>query len=122
MAAPGVRRRTTIAPRPDNQESASRARARSDIERRPGRRKGDTRMRVVYCTGPCGLCRVPFPFSPDLVPTRLEGAVDEPLCEACVRGLNELRVAAGEPPIVPLPGAYPRPEAEAEEAEAMVFA
>jgi hypothetical protein len=65
---------------------------------------GESGVLVVY--GVCIACSGAFWYDPELVPsTRVEGD-KEPVCSACVEGLNRKRIAAGLDPVLVLPGAY----------------
>jgi hypothetical protein len=64
---------------------------------------------VGYMTaiGPCISCGRIFSFNPDLVPssTAITGQ-REPVCEGCMKIINEKRKAMGLEPFEILPGAY----------------
>lgn len=72
-------------------------------------------MGYVFVMAPCLLCKQPFSFNPNFVPSikvNSEGKSDpngkrEPICQTCHTRANEARKAAGvEPWPEPLPGAY----------------
>lgn len=65
---------------------------------------------VMVAIGPCGNCQLLFVFDPDLVPSLTIEGVRVPFCERCINRANASpeRRAAGLPPIVPMPGAYPK--------------
>jgi hypothetical protein len=84
-------------------------------------------MGFITCIAPCFICKMPFSFNPDLVPSLTilngrqvdpgtPGGVKEPFCLDCITKANVIRNAKGMPPLVPLPGAYdPQPETFADE-------
>jgi hypothetical protein len=63
-------------------------------------------MGYMYVMGPCFSCKRIFTFSAERVPSLVVNGEREPICEACIRRANPVRVANGLEPIVPLPGAY----------------
>jgi hypothetical protein len=63
-------------------------------------------MGYVFASGPCFVCGDVFSFSAERVPSIIVDDVRRPICSDCVEVVNREREAAGNPPIVPLPGAY----------------
>ena len=54
----------------------------------------------------CYLCHEPFSYHPNKVPSVRVNGKREPICETCIRMVNEARVARGLEPFPILPGAY----------------
>lgn len=63
-------------------------------------------MGVVLCTSACIGCGRIFSYNPMRVPSVTVKGSREPICEACVKRVNPMRIANGLPPIIPLPDAY----------------
>lgn len=64
-------------------------------------------MGYFLAMGPCVRCGQVFSFNPVAVPSiSIDGAPRRPICAACVAIINQMRIKAGTPPIVPLPDAY----------------
>jgi hypothetical protein len=63
-------------------------------------------MGVMQALAACVVCRRPFLFNPDRVPSvRIEGE-RQPVCAECIERANVQRKARGLGPIPVLPGAY----------------
>jgi hypothetical protein len=71
----------------------------------------------MIATGTCCACGALFDFNPERVPCARGKYVDgkfvldpngrkEPVCKTCMEKGNEIRVKAGKPPFIILPGAY----------------
>ena len=60
---------------------------------------------AAICHGRCVVCRQPFAFHPENVPSICIDGLRQPLCQPCVEQANGERGAAGLHHIVPVPGA-----------------
>lgn len=63
-------------------------------------------MGYAFCTSACFGCKRLFSYNPMRVPSIPINGSREPICEACVRRANPLRIKNGLDPIVPFPDAY----------------
>lgn len=63
-------------------------------------------MGVAFAVSACIGCKLPFTYNPLRVPSITISGSREPICAACVKRINPMRIKNGVPPIVPLPGAY----------------
>ncbi len=67
----------------------------------------------VSCLGPCGACGNVFSYNPVKVPSFRFRVEKEPICQGCMKRLNEKREAAGLDPFPIDPEAYTAaPESE----------
>jgi hypothetical protein len=65
----------------------------------------------VFAISQCYGCKIPFTYSPSLVPSIRVNGSREPICAHCVEVANPVRIANGLAPIEVLPGAYEPEEA-----------
>lgn len=63
-------------------------------------------MGYMMGIGPCIGCTAIFSFNPNKVPSVEVDGKKEPICSACVKRANPMRIENGLPPIVPAPDAY----------------
>lgn len=64
-------------------------------------------MGYYYTKGICWLCRNPFSFNPALVPSHPdEHGVKQPICQPCLKMVNQKRAELGRTQFEMLPGAY----------------
>lgn len=67
----------------------------------------------VFVMGPCLVCKRPFSFNPNRVPSFPIKGNREPICAGCMAVINAKRIHAGEEPLHVHPEAYqPIPEEE----------
>lgn len=61
----------------------------------------------MFVSGRCCICRHRFIYDPALVPaTTVISDKLEPVCQTCLRSVNEKRKSKGLPAVIPKPGAY----------------
>jgi len=60
----------------------------------------------VMCMGPCLVCKNLFSFNPHRVPSYRVKGEREPICESCMKRINEQRQERGQDPFPINPDAY----------------
>lgn len=67
-------------------------------------------MGATTAIGRCLACRKSFRFHPDRVGLFFErGKTPHPVCNACLKQINPIRLTRGWPEIGPIPGTYASP-------------